>query len=97
MTSEKTIEQYAVKEAKARGGMAFKFVSPSTKGVPDRLVVLPSGRVGFLELKSSTGKPTRLQKYWLEYLEKLGCCTGVANSKETVRQFMDTLEKPESN
>lgn len=92
MISEKTIEQYAVKEAKARGGIAFKFASPSTKGVPDRLIVLPSGRVGFLELKSSIGKPTKLQKYWLKYLEKLGCYTGVANSKKTVEQFMDTLE-----
>ena len=92
MVSEQTIEQHAVREAKKRGGKALKFTSPSTKGVPDRLIILPGGKVGFLELKSSIGKPTKLQIYWLKYLEKLGCRTGIANSKDSVNQFMDILE-----
>jgi len=90
--SEKAIETFCCKEAERRGGKAFKFFSPSFRGAPDRIVALPGGKVGFLELKSSIGKPTPLQAHWLKFLSNLGITAGVANSKETVVQFMDTLQ-----
>ncbi len=37
------------------GGKAYKFTSPGNSGVPDRLVVLPEGRIGFVELKQGGG------------------------------------------
>ena len=40
---ECVIEKALVKEAKSRGGLAVKFVSPGFDGVPDRLVLLPGG------------------------------------------------------
>ena len=43
------------------GGKAYKFTSPGNSGVPDRLVVLPEGRIGFVELKQggeTAGKTT---------------------------------------
>ncbi len=42
---EKMIEQKLRNEVKALGGRAYKFVSPGNDGVPDRLVVLPGGKV----------------------------------------------------
>lgn len=33
------------------GGRAFKFVSPGTPGVPDRICVFPGARIVFVELK----------------------------------------------
>ena len=44
---ESEIEQKLREKVKAMGGRAFKFVSPGNSGVPDRLVVLPGGKVRF--------------------------------------------------
>ena len=46
---------------KRLGGKAFKFVSPGNAGVPDRLVVLPGGKIIFAELKTDTGKVSTIQ------------------------------------
>lgn len=49
---EKQIEQKLVRMAAAKGGVALKFVSPGCDGVPDRLVLFPGGKTGFVELKA---------------------------------------------
>ena len=41
--TEKDVEQYLCKRVKEMGGKAYKFVSPGNAGVPDRLVVVPTG------------------------------------------------------
>lgn len=70
--SEKTTERYLRDEVKKIGGKAYKFVSPGTTGVPDRLVCLPGGRAVFVELKSEGGHSTELQKRQQDKLRKLG-------------------------
>lgn len=59
---EKTIEQKLVQAVKAKGGIAPKFVSPGFSGVPDRLILLPDGKCGFVEVKAPGEKPRPLQK-----------------------------------
>ena len=49
---EKTIEAKLVKAVRIMGGLAPKFVSPGFDGVPDRLVLLPKGKIAFIELKA---------------------------------------------
>ena len=49
---EKTIEAKLVKNVRSMGGLALKFSSPGVDGVPDRLVLLPGGRIAFIELKA---------------------------------------------
>jgi len=56
--TEKELELMLVREVKRRGGRAFKFISPGINGVPDRLVLLPGGRAGFVEVKAP-GKKMR--------------------------------------
>lgn len=56
---ESEIEARLVRGVKALGGVAYKFVSPGNVGVPDRLVVLPGGRVIFVELKAEGGRLSR--------------------------------------
>ena len=70
---EKELEKKFSGRVKAAGGKAYKFVSPGNDGVPDRLVVLPGGRVGFVELKQRGRKPTALQQKRLQELRDLGC------------------------
>ena len=49
---EKTVEAKLVKAVKSMGGLAPKFISPGLDGVPDRLVLLPGGKLAFIELKA---------------------------------------------
>lgn len=88
---EKEIERYLVDRVAAMGGMAFKFVSPGCTGVPDRLVVLPEGKVGFLELKAPGMKPRKEQVHRIRQLWALGCCADVADSREAVDLYLAGL------
>ena len=58
---EREIEKYFVQQVKKNGGLAPKFVSPGWDGVPDRLVLLPDGRMAFVELKAPGKKLRPLQ------------------------------------
>ena len=69
---ERTIEQVLVARARAMGGIAPKFTSPGFDGMPDRLVLLPSGRMGFVELKAPGKKPRALQEARHKLLRRLG-------------------------
>lgn len=69
---EKQIEQKLVKEIKANGGLALKFVSPGNDGVPDRLLLFPGGKAAFAELKAPGENPRTLQRRQIERLRKLG-------------------------
>lgn len=89
--SEKTIESYCASETIRRGGRSFKWASPAQKGVPDRLVMLPGGKVGFLELKAPGKKPTALQQHYIDVLSSLGFVAGYADSKESVNNFLDMV------
>lgn len=69
---EKVIEQKLVIAVKRMGGICPKFVSPGLDGMPDRLVLLPFGRIGFVEVKALGCKPRPLQLARHRMLQKLG-------------------------
>ncbi len=73
MESEKDTEAYLRDEIKKLGGKAYKFVSPGQTGVPDRLCILPGGKVFFVEAKSEGKKSTGKQRQQQERLRALGC------------------------
>lgn len=85
---EQKIERYLKKQVELIGGKAYKFVSPGVTGVPDRIVILPLGRIFFIELKAPGENLRKLQKVRLEQLKKLGCNTLVIDSKEKVDMFI---------
>jgi hypothetical protein len=70
---EKDVERRLVKGVEALGGKAYKFVSPAHRGVADRLVVLPGGRVLFVEVKTDNGKLSPLQEVFKREAQALGC------------------------
>ena len=53
---ESYIESYLVRKVKEHGGLCYKFVSPGNPGVPDRLIITPTGKTIFVELKTEVGK-----------------------------------------
>ena len=69
---EKHIEKELAARTKAMGGIAPKFTSPGFDGMPDRLVLLPHGRMGFVELKAQGRKPRPLQLARHRLLQRLG-------------------------
>lgn len=88
---EKTIEAKLVQAVRTKGGFAQKFTSPGLDGVPDRLVLLPGGRIAFIELKAP-GKTLRpLQVRRKRQLEALGfsvyCIDGVEQIESVLQQI----------
>ena len=75
------------------GGLCYKFVSPGNRGVPDRLVITPDGRVFFVELKSKTGRLSELQKFQKSELEKRNVTVRVLNSVAAVQEFVEEAFK----
>ena len=78
---EKAIERKLTLMVKQRGGLAPKFVSPGFDGVPDRIVLLPGGKMGFVELKAPGQIMRPLQVQRKRQLEGLGflvyCVDGI--------------------
>ena len=70
---EKDIEQKLRKMVEKHGGLCLKWVCPGWSGVPDRIVLLPRGRVMFVELKRPKGgKVSPMQEWWARKLRSLG-------------------------
>lgn len=90
---ERDIEAYLVKRVKAFGGHAYKFVSPSNRGVADRLVVLPEGVVWFVEVKAEGGRLSPLQTLFIEQMKRLEQNVIVVWNKEEVDAFIATVSR----
>lgn len=69
---EKQIEQKLVRAVREAGGMCPKLISPGTDGMPDRLVLLPGCRIGFVEVKAPGKEPRPLQTQRHRQLRALG-------------------------
>lgn len=89
--SEKTIERFVVSTVKKLGGAAIKGNTQNSKGYPDRVIHLPGGKIGFLELKSEGRSPTKLQQYWLDLLSDMGFKAGYVDTKAKAKQFIEEL------
>ena len=85
---EKTIEQKLVRATKAAGGIAPKFVSPGFDGMPDRLIILPGGRIGFVEVKAPGKKPRPLQISRHDLLHRLGCSVYVLDDTGQIENIL---------
>ena len=90
--TEKQIEQKLVKAVKAKGGLAPKFVSPGFDGVPDRIVLLPHGRIAFIELKAKGRKMRPLQVRRKRQLESLGFSVYCIDDPEQIGGILDEIQ-----
>lgn len=92
---EKRVEQTLGTEVKARGGWAIKLL-PSVSGLPDRMVLLPGGRLIFVELKSPTGTVAPHQIVIHNRLRVLGFEVLVLASPAAVRDWAKGLDASRS-
>lgn len=89
---ESELENKFREAVKKAGGIAFKFVSPGNAGVPDRIAVLPGGRIGFVELKANGNNPTKLQLMQMKRLKNLGCFVCVLDTPERIRDVISGIQ-----
>lgn len=88
---EKIIEQHLVKAVKNSGGIAPKLVSPGFDGMPDRLVLLPRGKIGFVEVKAPGKEPRPLQVARHGLLRRLGFKVYILDAPEQIGGILDEI------
>ena len=89
---EKTVESKFTSAVKAKGGLAVKFTSPGFNGMPDRLVMFPSGRIAFVEVKAPREKPRPLQLSRMKLLRRLGFKAFVLDDIEQIGGIIDAIQ-----
>ena len=89
---EKTIEQKLVQTVKGLGGLCLKLVCPGFDGMPDRLVLLPEGRLTFVELKAPGRKPRPLQLSRHSLLRRMGFKVYVIDGTDQIGGMLDEIQ-----
>ena len=89
---EKQVEQKLVSAVKSRDGICPKLVSPGTDGMPDRMVLLPGARMGFVEVKAPGQKPRPLQEKRHRLLRKLGFPVFVLDDPAQIPQIIEEVQ-----
>lgn len=89
---EKDIENWLNHQIENLGGLAFKFVSPGNPGVPDRIYILPDGKVWFVELKQQLGKVANIQKWQRDRIISMGCNYRLVKGLEDARAYVGEMK-----
>ena len=89
--SEKVLEAELRERCKALSWMCIKLTSQYQRGLPDRLILMPGGRVCFAEIKTTGKKPTALQRLTHERLRALGYRVEVVDTSESLDNLIVDL------
>lgn len=89
---EKNIEKKLVNSVKAIGGLALKFVSPGTNGVPDRIILIACGKIAFVEVKSKGEKPRAVQLRMIKKIRDLGFKVYVLDDEKDIGGILDEIQ-----
>ena len=89
---ESKIEMWLNEQIRKLGGRSYKFVSPGNPGVPDRIYLLPNGRIYFVELKRIIGKLSNVQLWQREQFMKMGVEIRVIYGMEQAKEFIEELK-----
>ena len=90
---ESEIEKKLTAEVKTKGGIALKFVSPGTVGVPDRLLLMPGAKIAFAEIKAPGEKMRPVQIKRKRQLESLGFLVYCIDGTEQIGEVLNELVK----
>jgi len=88
---ESLIEQHLVKEVNRRDGLCLKFNSQSMTGIPDRIILMKNGTIGFVEVKQKGKKPRPLQELRMKQLRRLGFKVYTLDEKEKIGEILDEI------
>lgn len=90
--SEKWLERELVRRTEQVGGVAYKLHSQQMTGFPDRLCLLPEGRVVLVELKSKGRTPSARQRLVIMKLRALGHDVRVIDSEDGLNALFGDAE-----
>ena len=87
---ESKIQQKVLHFCKQNAILAVKVDSTSSRGFPDLTCVLPNGTVLFVELKTDTGRLSKLQQHTIGKLEKNNANVHVIRSPEEFKELINS-------
>lgn len=91
MAAESKLDRKLREYAEDCGVLYLKFTSPGRRGVPDRLLLAPRGRMGLMELKAQGKRPGPVQARAIHQLHSLGYKVRVVDSFDQGKAFIDEL------
>lgn len=86
--SEKALEYKLKSEVENLGGYTFKLLSTHLTGLPDRLCLIPKGKIFFAEIKTTKKKPTKIQLWWHRKITDLGFKVEVIETSEQIKKII---------
>lgn len=81
---ERTLENYFKMKIESSFGLCIKLIG--YVGIPDRLILLPKGRIFFVEFKQKGKKPRKIQKFVHSKLKNLGFKVYVIDDKDKIEE-----------
>lgn len=90
MILETDIESRLVRGIEKRGGLCLKI---GVDGWPDRLCLLPGGKILWVETKRPDGGPSGLQRWRIKVLRKLGFRAEIPYTPEEVDAILVSLDR----
>ena len=90
---ERDIEKQLTVEVKKRGGLCEKWIS-GTAGWPDRIVLMPDGKIAFVEVKRTGEVPRPLQVHRMQQLLNLGFDVYVLDAEDQIGGILDGIQTP---
>lgn len=92
---EKDIESKVCVHARNKGMLAYKFTSPARAAVPDRLFILPNGKMFFCEFKRQGQKPTPAQEREHQRLREMNVPVFVVDNVDAGLHMIDMMLESE--
>ena len=89
-TRERAVERYLLAECRRHGLFCLKFVSPARGGVPDRVVITPTGTV-FVEVKRPGGDLEKRQRAMHAKMRRFGAEIHVVDDEPGVDAFISRV------
>ena len=88
--AERDLERRLRDQLRRAGCLPLKFESPGYTGVPDRIVLIPGGRIVFVEMKAPGEKERPRQVYVQGLLRRLGFTVfSAVDSREKIDRVVE--------
>ena len=80
--SESSYQKTLIKQFESEGYLVLKLIQVQKAGYPDLLLLKPNGEIRFVEVKAKRGRLSKIQKYRIDELKRLGFDVEVAKSED---------------
>jgi len=80
--SESNYQKTLIKQFESEGYLVLKLIQVQKAGYPDLLLLKPNGEIRFVEVKAKRGRLSKIQKYRIDELKRLGFNVEVAKSED---------------